>query len=163
MDMLKFRKFARPFDSILCLFDSIGYVNSNQNILKVLRNVHQNLRQNGLFIFEIWNAGAMLRSYEPVRVRFWKTTDGKIVRKSETRIRYAEQLADVSYTISVYDKKNKLVRTIKETQTNRYFLVQEMNAYLSMSGFEALEWFDGYSRKKVNENSWHILCVAKRK
>ena len=163
MDMLKFRKFSKPFDAVLCLFDSIGYVNTNENILKVLEGVHNNLRKNGLFIVEFWNAGSMLRSFEPMRVRSWKAGDKKITRKSQTKLRYFKQLADVSYSISVYDKSRNLERKIRETQTNRYFLVQEMNLFLCESGFKPVKWFDGYRNKTVNENSWHTVCVARRK
>ena len=163
MNLLRFNKFSKPFDAVLCLFDSLGYVNTNENILKTLKGIHANLRKNGLFIFEFWNAGAMLRFFEPVRIRSWKLGDNKIIRKSETNIRYSEQLADVAYTICVYDKKNKLIKKINETQTNRYFLVQEINLFLSACGFEPMKWFDGYSSKSVTENSWHTVCLAKRK
>ena len=103
-----------------------------------------------------WTADTLLRA------RSWKVGDNKVIRESRTGIRYSEQLADVAYAISVYDKKNKLIRKINETQTNRYFLVQEMNLFLTSAGFEPIKWFDGYSNKSVNENSWHTVCVAKR-
>jgi SAM-dependent methyltransferase len=61
----------RPFDVTICLFDSIGYVATNENILRVLRGVHSHLRPGGIFIFEFWHAAAMLKNYDPVRVKRW--------------------------------------------------------------------------------------------
>jgi ubiquinone/menaquinone biosynthesis C-methylase UbiE len=163
MDMLNFSKFKKPFDAVLCLFDSIGYVKSNENITNVLTNVNKYLKKKGLFIFEFWNAGAMLRSYEPFRVKEWKTGNKKFIRESKTIMRYQDQLCDVHYTIYEYQNRVLLKKT-EETHTNRFFLPQEMKLFLSNSGFNIVAWYDGYSHtKKITEKSWHTVCVAQKK
>ena len=98
-DMRKLNIPGEKFDAILCLFDSIGYVATNEALIEVLRSVHKHLRSGGLFIFEFWHAAAMLRSYEPLRIRRWQTSEGEIFRISETSLEYAKQLAKVDYTI----------------------------------------------------------------
>jgi ubiquinone/menaquinone biosynthesis C-methylase UbiE len=75
-----------PFDAAICLFDSIGHVVTNEALIQTLHGVHRYLSTGGLFVFEFWNAGAMLRHYEPVRVRRWITEKGAIVRISETTL-----------------------------------------------------------------------------
>jgi SAM-dependent methyltransferase len=163
MDMLRFAKFEKPFDVIVCLFDSIGFVQTNENIISVFKNVRNNLRKEGLFIFEFWNAGAMLSSHEKMRVRKWTKEDIKIVRKSRTDLDYHNQLCRVNYEISVY-KNSKCIQKLTERHSNRFFLPQEMNSFLVSAGLTPLALFDGYSsKKKITEASWHTLCLAQRK
>ena len=74
-DMTQLAVSTELFDAVICLFDAIGYVQTNDALDKVFRGVHKHLRPNGLFIFEFWHAAAMLRHYDPVRVRRWQTDD----------------------------------------------------------------------------------------
>jgi len=152
----------RPFDAIICLFDSIGYVATNRNILQVLNSINSHLASNGIFIFEFWHAGAMLRSYDPVRVRRFSTSDGTIERISETRIDYKEQLCHVSYTINEMNS-NGTYHTLQETQINRFFLMQEINLFLLQAKLSPLKWFAGFcDDEEINETVWHIVTVAQK-
>ena len=84
------------------------------------------------------------------------------MRISETELEYAKQLARVTYTI--YELRHDGTYTsLKETQTNRYFLVQEMAGWLSSCGFTPLKWFAGFAPdENITEQTWHIVAVARR-
>jgi SAM-dependent methyltransferase len=153
----------KPFDAVICLFDSIGYVETNEELVKVLEGVRRHLRSDGLFVFEFWHAAAMLRSFDPVRVRRWRIPDGELLRISETELQYAEQLARVTYTI--YELRHDGTYTsLREMQTNRYFLVQEMSGWLSSCGFTPVKWFAGFAPDvNITEQTWHIVAVARRR
>lgn len=161
-DMTRIELSGAPFDAAYCLFDSIGYVATNEAIARVFRAVHQHLRDGGLFVFEFWHAAAMLRHYDPVRVRRWQTNDGTVLRISETTLDYARQLSNVAY--SIYELKNDgTFSSLTEVQVNRYFLVQEMAAFVTAGGFEPVKWFAGFtSDEKISDETWHIVTVARR-
>lgn len=151
-----------PFDVVTCLFDSIGYVATNEGLTKTLEGVHNLLRHGGLFVFEFWHAGAMLRNYEPTRVRRWPISGGNILRISETELFCRDQLSKVTYTI--YDLQDSGTYTmLKESQINRYFLVQEMSGWLTRCGFNPLKWFAGFADSEIiTEDTWHIVAVAQK-
>lgn len=153
----------KPFDAVICLFDSIGYVETNEAITQVLQGVRNHLTENGLFIFEFWHATAMLKGYEPVRVRRWSSPDGELIRISETTLGYKTQTASVTY--SIYDlKKDGSYHCFTETMKNRYFQIQEMATFLSFCGFNPIKWFNGFSKDEdINEHTWHVLVVARKK
>lgn len=153
---------GEPFDAAICLFDSIGYVATNEALMCTLQNVHRHLRKEGLFVFEFWHAGAMLRKYDPIRVRRWIVPDGELVRISETTIDCANQLSHVTY--SIYElRRNGTYSSLKETQTNRYFLVQEMEGWLKRCSFDPVKWFAGFTNdENVTEDIWHIVAVARK-
>jgi SAM-dependent methyltransferase len=161
-DMTRLEVSGAPFDAVICLFDAIGYVQTNEALAKVFQGVHKHLRRDGLFIFEFWHAAAMLRHYEPVRVRRWKTDDATVVRISETSLDTANQLSRVTY--SIYELKDDgTYSTLTETQVNRYFLLQEMAAWLTSSGFTPVKWFAGFTDDEtIFGETWHIVAVARR-
>ena len=161
-DMTQLEVGGAPFDAAYCLFDAIGYVGTNEALEKVFRSVHKHLRSDGLFIFEFWHAAAMLRHYDPVRVRRWERDDARILRISETSLDYAKQLSSVCYSICEL-KNDGTYSSLTETQTNRYFLVQEMAAWLTVTGFTPLKWFAGFtSSETISDETWHIVAVARR-
>jgi SAM-dependent methyltransferase len=154
---------GRPFDAVLSLFDSIGYVQTNEALLQVLTGAHRHLRPDGLLVIEFWHAAAMLRSYDPVRVRRFHTPTGEVTRISETRLDHPRQIAQVSYTILELDDDGS-TRHLQETQTNRYFLVQEMAGWLDRGGFEPVRWCAGFDADRpIDGETWHVVVVARRR
>ena len=161
-DMTNLNVADAPFDAVVCLFDSIGYVQTNDNLEQVMRGVSRHLRSGGLFVFEFWHAAAMLTGYDPVRVRRWQTVDGELMRVSETELDYGKQLSHVTY--SIFELRNDgHYEVLSETQTNRYFLLQEMAGWLKHGGFEPLKWFAGFTGdEEISKDTWHVVAVARK-
>jgi ubiquinone/menaquinone biosynthesis C-methylase UbiE len=161
-DMRSLNLKERPFDAAICLFDSIGYVVTNEALMQTLQGINRYLHADGLLIFEFLNAGAMLCRYEPVRVRRWITEKGEVVRISETTLDHSRQACEVSYSIFELNNDGTYSQS-KETHMVRYFLIQEMAAILEGNGFIPLKWFAGFStREDITENTWHIVAVARK-
>ncbi len=161
-DMRSFDLKPKPWDAAVCLFDSIGYVETNEAVQQVLRNVHRHLRPGGMFVFEFWHGAAMLRGYDPTRVRRWPSDHGEIVRISETKLNCARQLCEVTYTIFEPGPNGAHTR-LAETQTNRFFLVQEMSQLLESCEFSPVKWFAGFTAdERITPDTWHIVAVAQR-
>lgn len=161
-DMRSLDLAKRDFDAVYCLFDSIGYVQTNKALLQVLKGVHSHLRAGGLFVFEFWHAAAMLRKFEPRRERKWKIGGAELTRVSSTQLDVLNQLAKVTYEFEEINPDGTKY-TLEESQVNRYFLVQEISLFLETSGFVPLEWAPAYQNNQaINEDTWHVLCVARR-
>jgi SAM-dependent methyltransferase len=162
-DMRSLEVPGAPFDAVVSLFDSIGYVQTNEGLLAALGGARQHVRPNGLLVLEFWHAPAMLRNYDAVRVRRWQTPEGEIIRISETTLDCARQLAHVKYSIMEIGRDGSL-RRLQETQTNRYFLVQEMAGWLDRAGFEPLRWCSGFDASRpIDQDTWHVVVVARRR
>ena len=149
-------------DAVVCLFDSIGYVQTNEALARVFQGIHRVLARDGILILEFWHAAAMLRSHEPTRVRRWSTPGGDILRISETELDCERQLAHVTYEVFEHHQDSSYTK-FAETQTNRYFLVQEMAHWLTSGGLKPLAMFDGYSfEESISLDTWHVTAVARR-
>lgn len=162
-DMTQLDVSGGPFDAVYSLFDSVGYVATNESLTKIFRGVRKHLRPDGLFVFEFWHAGAMLRHYEPARIKRWEIDDTSLLRLSETTLDYENQLSRVAY--SIYElKSDGTYSSFTETQVNRYFLVQDMAAWLTANGFAPVKWFAGFNANEtISDETWHIVAVARRK
>jgi SAM-dependent methyltransferase len=151
-----------PFDVIICLFDSIGYVITNKALEQVFQGVQGHLRKRGLFIFEFWHAAAMLKNYDPLRIKKWKTPSTEITRISETSLDVIHQVSNVKYSILEL-QENGNFKKIEEEQKNRFFLIQEMSFFLSQNNFSPEKFFAGFSfSENITEDTWHILCIARK-
>ena len=149
------------FDAAICLFDAIGYVETNVAIDATLAGVKRHLRPGGVLVCEFWHAAAMLAHYDPVRVRRWSLPGREIVRIAETRLDVVRQLGHVSYTVLELLSDGRYER-LDETQTNRFFLVQEMSGLFERAGLSPLRFFAGYSRSEsIDSQTWHVLAVAR--
>ena len=159
-DMRQLNVPARPFDVVSCLFDSIGYVQTNEAVLEALRCMHAHLRPGGLLVMEFWHAAGMLKSYDPVRIRRWTLPDRQIVRISETTVDVARQLCHVQYSVHELLTDGRCHR-FTETQTNRFFLVQEMDLLLTTTGFKSVSWHAGYDRERtIDSGTFHVVVAA---
>ncbi len=150
------------FDGAICLFDSIGYLQTNEAIVAALSAARRLLRPGGTLVLEFWHAAAMLKSFDPVRIRRWQTDDGEVIRLAETSLDHFNQLAHVAYDIVELNTDGSVSR-FRETHINRYFLAQEMRALVEQSGFEITRWCSGFSDAPIDEGTWHIVLGARRR
>jgi SAM-dependent methyltransferase len=161
-DMQQLQLPAKEWDAIVCLFDSIGYLKTDQALSEALKGIWQRLRPDGLFIFEFWHAPAMLSHYSPVRVRRWKTSKSETIRISETTLDRKNRLANVDYT--VYELNDDgTYSTLRETHANRFFSVDEIRDLLSAASFEPVKFFAGFNKaEQINDETWHVVAVARK-
>jgi ubiquinone/menaquinone biosynthesis C-methylase UbiE len=160
-DMIQLDQPARPFDAVICLFDSFCYVTENEDIETVLNRVNQHLKPGGLFIFEFWNAPAMIQHLDPVRVARLRHGEDEILKLSEAKLDYHRQLYQVNYTL--YERKaDGRCQVYTEQHSNRYYQVQEMAYFLSQAGLQPLKWYAGYTEDEtLTDATWNVLCVAR--
>jgi SAM-dependent methyltransferase len=162
-DMRSINSQGQPFDAIICLFDSIGYITSNKDLNKTFTGISEHLRIGGLFIFEFWHAAAMLKYYEPVRMRLRKTNVGHVLRISETDLDYLNQTASIHYTFYEF-LNNGSFNCCDETHISRFFLIQEISNFLFMNGLVPLRFFNGFSfNEEIFGDTWHIVGLAEKK
>ncbi len=149
------------FDAALCLFDSLGYLVTLSRVERVLQRVRRHLRVDGLFVFDVWHAAAMLRNFEPARVRTLHTTHGTIVRLSETELDVRDSLARVTY--SIFDPQaDGSYRLYRETHTNRFFTCGELQALADTHGFDVVSLADGFQLDRpVGPETWHVAAVLR--
>jgi SAM-dependent methyltransferase len=163
MDMQNFLEFDKKFDVVLCLFDSIGYLISNDSITSAFHNIQSVMSENGIFIMEFWNAGTMLKSFDPYREKIFEIGKTSVKRISKTNLDYYHQTAIVNFDVLEQTENSDHYKLVwHETHENRFFMIQEMNSLLKHGGLKALDYFDGFSEARADQNSWHVVSVCQK-
>src|SRR5260221_4533600 len=57
------------FDACIALFHVISYINSNEDLIKLFKKTRNNLKENGIFVFDVWFTPAVLYQMPEVRVK----------------------------------------------------------------------------------------------
>jgi len=162
LDMRDMSALSGSYDVIICLFDSIGYVQTDAALDAVITGVRAHLRNGGLFIFEFWHAPPMLKEHDPVRVRRFSVDGGKVLRISETTLKPEVSMAEVIYSIFELHDDGTYNETI-ETQTNRFFTLTEMKARARSHNFSDPAYYAGFqSEVEISNETWHVLAVWKK-
>jgi len=163
---------AKPFDAILCLYDSINYMATEDDMRKTFSKVYQALVPNGIFIFDV-------------------TTEYNIIKYFH-RQTYAESYNDYSYIWkNLYLSREKLCKTVltfflkedssffskslsKKPEDNYYkkyeeihiqkiYSASQIKGLLEDTGYKLLSSFDAFTFNKYGKESERINFTAIKK
>lgn len=149
------------FDLGIMMFAVIGYLTTNEDVLKGLRNIRRQLKPGALFLCDFWYGPSVLSERPTDRVRTLPTEGGRVIRASSTTLDVVNHTADVTFKLWTLEG-DRLTGETTETHRLRYYFPQEFALLLcqagftlqSMSGFPAL---DG----ALTEQTWSAFVVAK--
>jgi SAM-dependent methyltransferase len=149
------------FDAVTCLFDSIGYPQTDEGVVAALRGARAHLAPGGTFVAEFLHAPAMIRGFDPVKVRTWDLGDGgELLRVSRTRLDLERGVMHVAYDLLELDADGTYRRAAEE-QANRYFTVSEMRGLMRAAGLAERAFVHAYAEDPaVTGDTWHVLAVA---
>jgi SAM-dependent methyltransferase len=162
-DMRELDLGSERFDAITCLFDSIGYPQTNEGVLAALEGARMHLAPAGTLVVEFLHAAALLRHASPVRVARWNTpSGGELVRISEVELDLPRDLMLVSYELFELGADGVLLDHSTEEQVNRYFTAEGMRTLMSAAGLRTVALLPAYvDSAAIDDGAWHVLAVAK--
>lgn len=146
---------ARPYDAALCLYDSINYITTAEEIKQFFTRVSEALVPQGMFIFDV-------------------TTEYNIVKHFH-RQTFAESFEDFSYIWrNLYFHKEKLCKTVltfflqegdqyrkyEELHIQKIYSVSQIKKLLEQTGYKLLSSFDAFSFNKWGKISERINFTA---
>jgi len=127
-------RIAGPFDGVISMFSSIGYLTDSIDVATALQNVRSLLVAGGVFLFDYWNGNAVVRDYSPVRVVRASDGDVEILRVSETHLDLIAQVAEVKMTCMTFVGERRSM-VFEELHKVRFFYFREMETLLRDNGF----------------------------
>jgi ubiquinone/menaquinone biosynthesis C-methylase UbiE len=127
------RRFKSPkVDLVISAYDSINYIITNKDLLKVFKNVYQTLNTSGIFIFDINSYDRIiLNSKNPKN--WWKFNHYYIFDEHINK----GKLWTIKFHI--FELKNKKYNLFEETHTERAYRITEIKNTLKKSGFKNIK------------------------
>ena len=160
MDLRTFQ-FNSKFDACVCMFAVLGYLTETCDIIKAFKNIRNHLKDDSLFIFDLWNGLAVLRILPSLRTKILNARKRRIIRIAEPELDAFNHICKVNYRLFIIEN-NIIVDEVKETHVVRYYFPQELKHYLEESGFEVLKICPFLDLNgNVDENVWNIAIVAR--
>ena len=149
------RRFVRPdsFDLAISLFTSFGYFESENDDLRVLRNIHKSLRTGGTLVMEMAGREPLARGFHPTTSK--ELADGRLlVERHElvddwTRIRNHwiviedDAAATFQFEFTVYSG-------------------QELKDRLFDAGFSHVQLFGAYDSREYGLDAERLVTVARK-
>lgn len=156
-------KFGK-FDAVIAIYNAIGHLSKN-DFEKALKNISQNLKENGLFIFDIFNLEFM-KNGGFLNYKFIDTavTNGetKFARFNNNKINYDKGILTVNQETYVQEGLSK-PKVYNENWDMQIYSSSELKDLLNKNGFELIKVINMDGTKFDNKKSLSILTIARRK
>jgi len=154
-DMRKFA-LAKKLPIITCLYDSLNYLLTEEDLLKCFQSVYEALEDNGIFIFDMntefclrfeWGNNTFHRHDENIH-SIWTNSFNPI-----------NSISSLKITINI--KKDGNIKTIKEFHKERGYSLVTIADILSDAGF-TFSFYRHLTFESAHEQDLRIMGIAKK-
>jgi SAM-dependent methyltransferase len=148
------------FDVALMMFNVLGYLYEDVDLIAALKTVRRHLENGGLFIFDVWNGLGVLAD-KPV-ARSMTATDGsaRIIRKTRVQLDAPRHLCHVYFDLERVDALGKSARWTEE-HVVRFYFPQELKRVLRDHGLGLLQLRRFPDNEgPPDEKAWNVIGVA---
>lgn len=161
-DITKFRN-NNKYDAVVCLFHVLGYLTTNENLNAAFQAANIHLSRGGLFVFDYWNASAVLSIGPEVRIKRGTLGDRTFLRIAEPTLKANLNRVDVNYTLIVFGSNGAPETTFQETHAMRYFSIPEIQIISHTNGFELELSQEFLSGSEPSVESWNLISMARKR
>lgn len=150
------------FDAVVTIFNAVGHL-TKSDFEKAMRNIHQNLKRGGIYIFDIFNLNYLTKHDHIKKLTIdWQQKSGSTMVRDIQYSTVDNRGILASYNISHIQKGSNKPKITTSTQTLQIYEAKQLKAMLHRNGFKVLSQygFDGY---KLSESMpERIITVAKK-
>ena len=147
----------KKFDTILCLYDSINYLTTIDDLEKAFANMSTLLEKNGLLIFDFTTAKNSLQYFDGTE-EFEETLDFCYWRKSTYSPRKNMQFTK----LVIFIKEGDLYRQYHEKHEQKIFPFKFIQSALKKAGLEVVGTFHEFTFNEPSLESLRIHIVAQK-
>ncbi|PLS15165.1 SAM-dependent methyltransferase [Bacillus sp. M6-12] len=146
-------------DCVTIFCDSLNYLQDESDIIETFFKVHQQLKENGLFMFDVHSIHKMENIFkdntftlnEEEVAYIWNSYGGEKPFSVEHEL-----------TFFVHDEVTGLYERFDEVHYQRTYHVEVYEKWLKESGFEVLEVLSDLEEEPVHSNTERVLFVARK-
>lgn len=129
---------AGKFDAVITIFNAIGHL-TKQDFEKSIRNIHTNLNDRGLYIFDIFNLSYLLKddNITKLTIDLQKNSGNTLARE----IQYSTISPDgilASYDIYIRQTASEAPKISRAAQTLQVYSASQLKDMLHNNGFKVL-------------------------
>jgi len=158
-DLRTFRT-DRRFDAALMMFAVLGYQLEDADVIAALRTARTHLVDSGLLLFDCWYGPAVMHQRPSDRMKTAETPDGPVRRKARSSLDVSGRRIRIAFDVE--RGVAGAVERSRETHEVRFFFEEDIERFLSASGFGLVRMgvmpeFD----RGPDESTWNVLVCAR--
>jgi ubiquinone/menaquinone biosynthesis C-methylase UbiE len=150
----------KSFDCIYSVFDSVNYLQNDQDLLRLLNGTFDILNEGGLFIFDFSTPRNSLEAVDFLnneegdtgRFRFFRSSSYDPHAKIHTNEFEIEELDQDS---------GKVINTFTEIHQQRAYSLNEMLSIVKQSPYHLVAKYEGFDLIDASENSARVTMVLR--
>ena len=150
------------FEVVISLFHVLSYQISEKSIKAIFNNANRQLKPGAIMIFDFWYAPAVWNCRPTLRVKKVENTELKVTRIAEPQCWEEKNRVDVNYLTFVEDLSTGKISKIEETHEMRAFSLDEINKFITATGFDLLHSEEWLSRQSPSATTWGVCSVLKK-
>lgn len=150
------------FDAAITIFNAIGHL-TKLGFEKAMRNIHRNLNDDGIYVFDIFNLNYVLdnNNISKLSLDRVKTVGNTKLREIQHSIINNKGIL-ISYTTYYIQKGSDKPKISKTVGTLQLYTAKELRDMLTRNGFKVLEQY-GINGSKFSEmKTERIITIATR-
>jgi len=154
---------AGQFDAVITIFSAIGHL-SKPDFEKALQNIHTNLKDGGVYVFDIFNLQAIT---DDIIADFAMDIES-VVNGDKVRNRQHSEIDRENGLLTSHDHYTILKDGCEpEVHTNTFSLqiytAKQLRVMLERNGFDVIHHYDMDGNDFIADKSLNILTVARKK
>ena len=150
------------FDAVITIFNAVGHL-TKLDFEKAMRNIHKNLKNGGLYIFDINNLSYLIKDNQITALTIdWQKIAGDIKIRTVQYSTIGKDGILASYTISYAQKGSKKQKISRSKQTLQVYTSKQLREMLSRNGFKVLSQCGMDGSKLSESKSDRIVTIAKK-
>lgn len=148
------------YDAVISIFNAVGHL-TKRDFEKAMRNVHANLKSEGIYVFDINNLTYLLHDNNITSLTIdWQTKEGDKINRCFQFSTIDSKGILTSYTTSITCKKNGKPKMTEGAQTLQVYSASMLKEMLQRNGFKVLSQYDINGSKFIDNKSERIVMVA---
>lgn len=150
------------FDAAITIFNAIGHL-TKSDFEKAIRNIHSNLKNHGLYIFDIFNLSYLLHKNNITQLTIdWQETVGNSKIRDIQYSTIDEEGILASYTTHYEQHGTNKLKISQHTQTLQVYTNHQLKEMLHRSGFKVIRQCGVDGSRFIQNKTERILTVAKK-
>jgi ubiquinone/menaquinone biosynthesis C-methylase UbiE len=140
-----------------CLYDSINYMLTSDDLLAVFRRVFSVLAPGGLFLFDMNTAWALATLWDD-ETYFTDGPDLSMVMQSK----YDDRRQRAIVVVTCFERAGELYRKIVEQHTEQSYPLEQVAMLLTDAGFQIEADYDCFTFHEPGPETLRIMWVARK-
>jgi ubiquinone/menaquinone biosynthesis C-methylase UbiE len=150
------------FDAVITIDNAIGHL-TKPDFEEAMKNIHENLKNGGIYVFDILNLEAMTDSVvNDLATDVRKTVDDTQIHAVQTSTLDREKGRLTSYDHLTIQKGSESPKEYKSNFSLQVYTAKELREMLARNGFETVYQSGFEGEKFVEDKTLSILTVTRK-